>query len=223
MTVQRRFAVSFPVTTPFKFAPLLESAEIGIRPSSFAKDEVIFSRGDPNDSVFLIKSGSVKLTTTCKEGRQAVIALLDGGSFFGESCITLNLPLRLYSAIAITETRALKIPRNTMVRLLHSEDDASYMFIIYLLEGMARMQADLVSNLVNSSEQRLARLLLSLAAFRSRNDLDLAIDQQTLAEMIGTARQRVNLMMTRFRRLGFIGDTAGHKVHKSLRKIAPDD
>jgi CRP-like cAMP-binding protein len=215
--------VSSPDRKPFKFSSFLRDAGIDGKASSFAKHQVIFSKGGRNDTLFYIESGSVKLTASSNEGRDAIIGLLDGGNFFGESCMSLNLPVRLHSAIAITETRVLRISREVMVQLLRSEQEASYMFISYLLECIARTQADLASNLVNSSEQRLARLLLSLAHFRSQSNLQFVLSQQSLAEMIGTTRQRVNLLMRRFRNLGFIEDAAGQKVHKSMRSIAPEN
>ncbi len=215
--------MSSPLARPLKFASLLDGAGIDRKSSWYTKDQVIFSKGDRNDALFYIESGSVKLAAGSHQGKEAIIGLLDGGDFFGEGCIAAALPVRAYTAIALTDSCIHKIPRTAIVHVLRSEGELSFMFISYLLEGMARVQADLASNLVNSSEQRLARLLISLSTFRGRSNLEFSVSQQTLAEMIGTTRQRVNLLMGRFRRLGFIEDAAGMKVHRSMQKIAPED
>ncbi len=215
--------MSSPLARPLKFASLLDGAGIDKKSSWYTKDQVIFSKGDRNDALFYIESGSVKLTAGSHEGEEAIIGLVDGGGFFGEGCIAPALPVRAHTAIALSETCVQKIPRTAIVHVLRSEGELSFMFISYLLEGMARVQADLASNLVHSSEQRLARLLISLSSFRGRNNLEFAVSQQTLAEMIGTTRQRVNLLMGRFRQRGFIEDGAGMKIHRSMRKFAPED
>jgi CRP-like cAMP-binding protein len=206
---------------PFNINSLLAPASPERKVVSFGKKQVIFSQGDRNDSVFFIEKGTVKLTVTSKQGREAVLGLMNGGAVFGESCIASDLQFRPYNAIALTDTRTVKIRRSAVVRILRNDGESSYVFITYLLERMVRLQEDLVSNLLDASEKRLARTLLYLGQFRESNKLELprGVNQQTLAEMIGASRQRVNFLMKDFRKSVPLDDAAGAKVRRSQRKL----
>ena len=206
---------------PFNIDSLLAPASPERKVVSFGKKQVIFSQGDRNDSVFFIEKGTVKLTVTSKQGREAVLGLMNGGAVFGESCIASDLQFRPYNAIALTDTRTVKIRRSAVVRILRNDGESSYVLITYLLERMVRLQEDLVSNLLDASEKRLARTLLFLGQFRENSKLELprGVNQQTLAEMIGTSRQRVNFLMKHFRKSIPLHDGVGAKLRRSQRKL----
>ena len=189
--------------------------------------KVIFAQGDPSDAVFYIQRGRVKLTVLSTRGKEATIALLRTGDFIGESCITSDQPLRMSSAIAITDSCALKTAKVTMLSILHREHAFSDLFVSYLVTRNNQIQEDLVDQLFNSAEKRLARILLLLVNFgkESRSETVLPrISQEILAEMVGTTRARVNFFMNRFRQLGLIDyNKSGVKVHSSLLDIVLHD
>jgi CRP/FNR family cyclic AMP-dependent transcriptional regulator len=186
------------------------------------KNKVIFAQGDPSDAVFYIQSGRARLTVLSTRGKEATIALLGDGDFIGEACITTDQPRRVASATAITDCRILRIEKTAMLDVLHREHAFSDLFVAYLVGRYSQTQADLVDQLFNSAEKRLARTLLLLARFgkegRSENVIP-KISQETLAEMVGTTRARVNFFMNRFRQLGLIDYNGGLEVHSSLLDV----
>ena len=190
------------------------------------KNEGIFSQGEPGDTVFYIHKGKVKLTVVSPAGKEATIAILGAGNFVGEECITSDQPMRPCSSKALTPCTMLRIRRQEMVRTLTEQPAMSRVFIKYLLSRNTRIQADLVDQLFNSSEKRLARTLLLLSQ-TGRQDMPLAplpkISQATLADMVGTTRSRVSFFMNRFRKLGFIEYNGRIKVNKSLLNVVLHD
>ena len=179
----------------------------------------IFSQGERADAVFYIQEGRVRLSVFSKQGKEATIGLLGPGEFLGEGCIASDQPVRMANATAITDCSILRIARREMLRTLHEERQFSDLFVAYVVEHHNRTQADLVDQLFNSSEKRLARALLILARFgkepRSESVIP-NVSQETLAEMIGTTRSRVNFFMNKFRNLGLIDYNGGLQVHSSL-------
>jgi CRP/FNR family cyclic AMP-dependent transcriptional regulator len=188
--------------------------------------DAIFSQGQPANAVFYIESGKVKLTVVSKVGKEAVVAILHEGSFFGEGCLA-GQPLRMSTATAMQRSTIVQVTKQAMVELLHQEPKFAEGFVTYLLQRNIRMEADLVDQLFNSSEKRLARLLLLLANFGKESKpipLVAKISQETLAEMIGTTRSRVSFFMNRFRKLGFIDyNGGGMHVHSSLVSVVLHD
>jgi CRP-like cAMP-binding protein len=204
----------------------LAQAGLGRRIVRLKPKEAFYSQGDPADCVFYIQSGRAKLTVISKEGKEATIALLTEGNFVGEDSMAGTPGLRMATATAITPCSALKIERAEMVRVMHEEHAFSDMFLKFLLERSMRTQADLVDQLFNSSEKRLARILLLMADFGQPGEpesLIPKISQETLAEMIGTTRSRVSFFMNRFRKMGFIDYNGGIKIHKSLLNVVLHD
>lgn len=194
---------------------------------SFTKKQTIFLQGDAADSVFYIHKGKVQLTVTSKTGKEAVIGLLKEGAFLGENCLT-GEPLRLCSASALTDCSLMRIEKNVMIKALHEEPALSEIFVAYLLARNMQYQTNLVDQLFNSSEKRLARTLLMLAHFGKEGSPETVapkISQETLAEMVGTTRSRVNFFMNKFRKMGFIDYDRGGKmqVHSSLLNVVPHD
>jgi CRP-like cAMP-binding protein len=194
---------------------------------AFAKKQTIFVQGDPSDAVFYIQKGKVKLTVVSQIGKEATIGILNEGDFFGEGCLT-GQPLRLCSATAMSDCSVMKIDKRSMTEVLHREHAFSDMFVAYLLTRNIRYEEDLVDQLFNSSEKRLARVLLLLAHFGKDGKQETLIpkmSQEILAEMIGTTRSRVSFFMNRFRKLGFIDYHAGDElqVHSSLLNIVLHD
>jgi CRP/FNR family transcriptional regulator, cyclic AMP receptor protein len=190
-----------------------------------AKD-VFFSQGSPADSIFYLQKGRAKVTVVSKAGKEATIALLTAGDFVGEESIASRPGLRLASASAVTACIALKIERKEMIRVLHEEHSFSDMFVAFLLARSLRTQADLVDQLFNSSEKRLARILLLMAEFGQPGEQETLIPpitQETLADMIGTTRSRVSFFMNRFRKNGFIEYDGRIRVNKSLLKVVLHD
>jgi CRP-like cAMP-binding protein len=181
--------------------------------------ETFFSQGDPADSVFYLQTGRAKVTVVSTAGKEATIALVSSGEFVGEAALAAVPGLRLSTATAITACTALRITRGEMIHVMHEEHSLSDIFLKFLLERSMRVQADLVDQLFNSSEKRLARILLLMAEFGKPGDPEQyipKISQETLAEMVGTTRSRVSFFMNRFRKLGFIEYNGRIKVHKSL-------
>jgi CRP/FNR family cyclic AMP-dependent transcriptional regulator len=191
----------------------------------FRKGQTLFAQGDPADSVFYVQEGKVKVTVLSEQGKEAVIAILDAGNFCGEGCIG-GQTLRMASVVAMTGCAATRMEKATVIRLIHEDENFSKLFTAHLLARSIRVEADLVDLLFNSSEKRLARLLLILANFgkEGRPEPIIApITQETLAEMIGTTRSRVSFFMNKFRQMGFI-DYNGHiEVHSSLLNVVLHD
>lgn len=189
------------------------------------KKQILFSQGDVADSVFYIQAGRVKLSVVSQRGKEAVIALMDAGSFFGEGCLAGKL-VRLTSATAVDDSTIVRIDKQVMMHVLENEPTFSSMFLEYILARNLRIQEDLVDQLFNSSEKRLARVLLLLAHFGKEGKPEPVIakvSQETLAEMIGTTRSRVNFFMNKFRKLGFLEYNGGLHVHSSLLNVVLHD
>ena len=190
------------------------------------KKQTVFSQGDPANAVFYIQSGKVRLSIISSAGKEATIALLSAEDFLGEECIATSQPRRMATASAITEVSLLRIERQEMVRALHEQHAISDIFVSYLLSRNVRIQEDLVDQLFNSSEKRLARALLLLAQFGKEGASETVIpkiSQEVLAEMVGTTRARVNFFMNRFRKLGFIEYNGKLLVHRSLLSVVLHD
>jgi CRP-like cAMP-binding protein len=190
------------------------------------KRQTVFAQGDAADAVFYVQKGRIKLTVVSTRGKEATIALLGAGNFLGEECIAAIQPQRMATATAITPVTLLRIERTEMARVLHEEKLFSEVFVSYLLSRNTRMQEDLVDQLFNSSEKRLARALLLLAQFGKEGTPETVIpkmSQETLAEMIGTTRSRVSFFMNRFRKLGFIEYNGQLSVHSSLLNVILHD
>ena len=208
---------------PFNAQTFLESAGLAKASVQYARGATIFTQGDPCDHVMYIQSGTVKLSVLSATGREAVIAMLGAGDFFGEGCLA-GQPIRMGSATAAARSTILLIAKPQMVRLLHQQHAMSDRFIAHLLARTIRIEQDLVDQLFNSSEKRLARALLLLAHYGRRDTpirLAPKISQETLAQMIGTTRSRVNFFLNKFKRLGFIDYDGRHplKVNGSLLSI----
>jgi CRP/FNR family transcriptional regulator, cyclic AMP receptor protein len=218
------------MATPQKIAfdapAFLAEAGLGRRIIQLKPKQAFFSQGGPADSLFYLQSGRAKLSVFSENGKEATITLFAVGDFVGEEALATVGGLRLTTATAITACTALKIEREEMVRVMHEEHSFSDLFVKFLLARSMRTQADLVDQLFNSSEKRLARILLLLAQFGKPGEpesLIPEITQETLAEMIGTTRSRVSFFMNRFRKLGFIEYNGRIRVHKSLLNVVLHD
>jgi CRP-like cAMP-binding protein len=212
---------------PFDLKVFLTKADGGRTISKYRTNQIVFSQGDPADSVFYIHDGKVKVSIASEQGKEAVIAVLGRNEFCGEGCLT-GQPRRVATATAITECIVMRLDKATIIRVLHDEPAFSEMFVSHLLARTIRVEADLVDQLFNSSEKRLARALLLLANFgkEGRPETIIAkVSQETLAEMIGTTRARVNYFMNKFRQLGFIdyNRTGNMEVHSSLLNVVLHD
>jgi CRP-like cAMP-binding protein len=206
----------------FDPAVFLAHAGLGRRIVELKVGDNFFSQGDPEDSVFYLRHGRARLTVVSHSGKEATITLLAAGDFVGEGALAAVPGLRLCTATAINDCIALKITRDEMIRVMHQEHEFSDLFMKFLLARSMRTQADLVDQLFNSSEKRLARILLLMAEFGKPGEPDTfipPITQETLAEMIGTTRSRVSFFMNRFRKLGFISYNGRIQVHKSLLNV----
>jgi CRP/FNR family transcriptional regulator, cyclic AMP receptor protein len=196
--------------------------------AEYPKNHMVFSQGDPANAVFYIQKGKIKLTVVSNNGKEAVIALLAIGDFLGEGCLKAQ-PFRMATATAMSDCSILRIEKAAMIRVLHDEPAFSEIFVSYLLSRTIRIEEDLVDQLFNSSEKRLARVLLLLAHFGKDEKPEpvlAKISQETLAEMIGTTRSRVSFFMNKFRKMGFIeynGGLDGLRVHSSLLNIVLHD
>jgi CRP/FNR family cyclic AMP-dependent transcriptional regulator len=193
----------------------------------YGNGQVVFSQGDPADAVFYIQKGKVKVTVVSEQGKEAVVALLGDDDFFGEACLA-GQATRIATVAAMVESSIARIEKAAIVRLIQTEPAFSEMFIAHLLDRTIRVEADLVDQLFNSSEKRLARLLLLLANFGKEGKpepiiANYKISQETLAEMIGTTRSRVSFFMNKFRQLGFIDYNGGIAVHSSLLNVVLHD
>ena len=191
----------------------------------YRNKQVVFSQGEAADAVFYIERGKVKLTAVSTRGKEAVIGVLERGSFFGEGCLAAQ-PLRMSTASAIQPSSIIRVGRSTMVRVLHQEPEFAELFTAYLLSRNVRIEEDLVDQLFNSSEKRLARILLLLAHFGKESRPETVIPKmsdETLAAMVGTTRSRVSYFMNRFRKLGFIHYNGGLQVHSALLTVVLRD
>jgi CRP/FNR family transcriptional regulator, cyclic AMP receptor protein len=208
--------------TTFDAAAFLAQAGLGRRIVLVKPGQAFFTQGDPADSIFYLQRGRAKLTVVSLKGKEATITLLSGGDFVGEESLASVPGLRLATATAVSASAALKIGRNEMIRVMHEEHGLSDTFLAFLLGRSMRVQADLVDQLFNSSEKRLARILLLMAEFGKPGEEKTfipPITQEALADMIGTTRSRVSFFMNRFRKLGFIDYNGRIQVHKSLLNV----
>ena len=189
------------------------------------KPQLIFSQGDAADAVFYVQTGQVKLTVLSEQGKEAIIAMLDPGSFFGEGCLAGH-QVCMATATAVKYSSVVRIDKQTMIRALHDDPSFSELFLAFLLSRNIRIQADLVDQLFNSSEKRLARVLLLMAHLGKEGKTEAIIpkiSQEQLAEMVGTTRSRVSFFMNKFRKLGFLEYNGGVHVHSSLLSVVLHD
>ena len=206
----------------FNAKAFLAKAGVGKKIVSLKKNETAYVQGDPADVIYFVQTGRLRVTVTSTNGKEATITLVGQGEFVGENSMTSAHPLHLATATAMVDTNLLKIGKAEMLRVLHDEPKLSEMFMQFLLSRNARIQADLVDQLFNSSEKRLARILLLLAQFGKESKPETVvpkISQEVLAEMIGTTRSRVSFFMNRFRKLGFIEYNGEIRVHNTLLNI----
>ena len=217
MALKRR-----PPFDPKSFLAMVgEGRSIG----EYRKDEIVFSQGDPADAVFYIQSGKVKVTVVSEQGKEAVVAMLGTNDFFGEGCLA-GQAQRIATVATMTDSVIVRLEKAAIVHVIHQEPAFSGMFIAHLLARAIRVEADLVDQLFNSSEKRLARLLLLLANFGKEEKPEpilAKISQETLADMIGTTRSRVSFFMNKFRKLGFIDYNGSIEVHSSLLNVVLHD
>jgi CRP/FNR family transcriptional regulator, cyclic AMP receptor protein len=217
-------AVRGPLS-PFDVRAFLDSAGISRRIVRYARASVVFAQGGPANSVFYIQQGGVKLSVLSRRGREAIVAMLAPGDFFGEGCLA-GQPLRMGSATALVPTTVLRIQKGAMMRTLYEQSALSDRFIAHMLARNIRIEEDLVDHLFNSSEKRLARTLLLLARYgddRMPPRVLPRIPQETLAEMVGTTRSRVNVFMNKFRKLGFIKYNGTLTVDSALLSVVLHD
>ena len=212
-------------STVFDPKAFLTSVGDGRSIAKSREGQVIFSQGDPADALFYVQRGKVKVTTLSSHGKEAVVAILGAGDFFGEGCLA-GQPLRISTVAAMADCSIARLDKAAVIRVLHEQPAFSELFMAYLLARNIRMEADLIDQLFNSSEKRLARLLLLLANFGKEGrpqPVVAKISQETLAEMIGTTRSRVSFFMNKFRRLGFIAYNGHLEVHSSLLSVVLHD
>ena len=211
------------LSAKLSFDPKILLTQIGDGKTTIncTRGQRIFAQGDPSEAIFYIQKGKVKLTVVSKPGREAVLAILGAGDFFGESCLA-GQPLWMKAATAMGDSTIIRVEKQAMIRLLRQEPAFSELFMTHLLSRNIRIEEDLVDQLFNSSEKRLARILLLLANFGKESKpepLIAKISQETLADMIGTTRSRVSFFMNKFRKLGFIEYNGGLHVHSSLLNV----
>jgi len=218
-------AMTAKVRPPFDAKLFLAKVGTGRTIAEYKKNHVIFTQSDPADAIFYIQKGKVKLTVVSNNGREAVVAILSMGDFLGEGCLA-GRPLCLATATAMSDCSIVRLEKAATVRVLHEQPAFTEIFLAYLLLRNIRIEEDLVDQLFNSSEKRLARMLLLLAHFGKEGKPEpviAKISQETLAEMIGTTRSRVSFFMNKFRKLGFIEYNGGLHVHSSLLNIVLHD
>ncbi len=207
---------------PVDWEAILTGAFRGKTIMEYGTNRNIFRQGQPADSLFYLRRGKVKLAVMSQQGKEAIVAILSAGEFFGEGCLA-GQPLRMATAVAMTDCTLDRIEKSLMARILHEQHDVSELFVKHLLSRNIRYEADLVDQLFNSSEKRLARILLLLAHFgkESRTETILPrVSQDSLAQMVGTTRSRVSHFMNKFRKLGFIDyDDSGLTVHSGLLNV----
>jgi CRP/FNR family transcriptional regulator, cyclic AMP receptor protein len=222
----KREALRKSVVLDFDSRAFLTRIESGKTTREYRNKQVIFAQGDPADSVFFIESGKVKLTVVSTRGKEAVIGVLERDSFFGEGCLA-GQPLRMATASTLQASSVVRVSKSTMIHWLHQEPEFAELFTAYLLSRNVRIEEDLVDQLFNSSEKRLARILLLLAHFGKESKPESVIpkvSQETLAAMVGTTRSRVSYFMNRFRKMGFIQYNAGGlEVHSALLTVVLRD
>ena len=210
---------------PFDPKAFLSKVNGGRAVSDYRKDQIVFRQGDPSDAVFYIQTGKVKKTVVSEQGKEAVVAILEVGDFFGEGCLA-GEALRLSTVSALTKSVIVRISKGDITRVIHEEPAFAELFIAHLLARNSRVEEDLVDQLFNSSEKRLARTLLLLANFgkEGRPEPIIAkVSQETLAEMIGTTRSRVSFFMNKFRKLGLIDYNGSIEIHSSLLNVVLRD
>ena len=208
-------------TPPFDAKTFLSKVNGGRTIANYRKDQIVYTQGDPGDSVFYVQAGKIKKVVVSEQGKEAVVALFGTGDFFGEGCLN-GETIRLATASAMTDCVVVRMPKETIVRMLHEEPAFSELFIAHLLHRNSRVEEDLVDQLFNSSEKRLARTLLILANFGKEGEPEpvlAKISQETLAEMVGTTRSRVSAFMNKFRKLGLINYNGHIEVHRSLLNV----
>jgi CRP/FNR family cyclic AMP-dependent transcriptional regulator len=208
-------------TAGFDGTAFLTKVSAGRSSSTYRKRQVIFAQGDPANAVFYIEKGQVTLTVVSDRGKSAIVAMLKAGDFFGEGCLA-GQALRMATASAMAETAVVRIDKQAMIGLLHDRSMFSERFMAHLLARNVRIEEDLVDQLFNSSEKRLARVLLLLARFGKEGDTEPVIpkvSQEVLAEMVGTTRPRISTFMNKFRKLGFIEYNGGLHIHSSLLNV----
>jgi len=211
--------------TPFDPKAFLAKVGPGKTITELDKRQIVFSQGDPADAVFYIQKGQIELRVLSEQGKEAILAIMGADQFFGEGCLA-GQPLRMMTATALTKCSLLRLEKSTMIRVLHDEPTFSERFISHLLKRNIRIEEDLVDQLFNPSEKRLARILLLLANFGKEGKpepVTAKISQETLAEMVGTTRSRVSFFMNKFRKLGFIEYNGGLHVHSSLLNVVLHD
>jgi CRP/FNR family cyclic AMP-dependent transcriptional regulator len=209
----------------FNAQDFLDSTGVARRVTEFKKKETIFSQGDPGKHVLYVQKGGVRLSVVNKSGKEAVVAILGPGDFFGEGCLA-GQPIRMGTATAVAPTTALVIEKIEMIRVLHKEHEFSDRFISFMLARNIRIEEDLVDQLFNSSEKRLARTLLLLSRYGKEDKPQRVlpkVSQEMLAEMVGTTRSRVNFFMNKFRKLGFIKYNGGLQINTSLLSVVLHD
>jgi CRP-like cAMP-binding protein len=214
-----------PTSAPFDVRGYLAAANVPRRTARFETGRVIFAQGAQASSVFYLQAGAVKLTVLSSSGKEAVVAMLGPGDFFGEGCLA-GQALRMGTATAVTPTTVLRIPKTEMTGMLHDHSEFSDRFIAHMLVRNIRIEEDLVDQLFNSSEKRLARTLLLLARYGKTDTTARKLpklSQETLAEMVGTTRSRVNFFMNKFRKLGFIEYNGGVTINSSLLSVVLHD
>jgi CRP/FNR family transcriptional regulator, cyclic AMP receptor protein len=215
-------------TTPlpqFDGRSFLSSVGMGRTSTTYQTKQVVYRQGDPADAVHYIQAGKVRLTVVSEQGKEGVIAMLGAGEFFGEGCIAMQ-PLRMASAATMVKSTIVRIEKAVMLRLLHDQPAMSEMFMAFLLSRNIQIEADLVDQLFNSSERRLARLLLLLANYGKEGKMESIIpriNQEVLAARVGTTRSRISFFLNKFRKLGFIEYNGGLKVHSSLLNVIVHD
>jgi CRP-like cAMP-binding protein len=210
---------------PADWDSLLAQVTYGKTVTETERKRHIFSQGDPADAVFFLRRGKVKLAVTSKQGKEAIVAILDPGDFFGEGCLA-GQPLRMATATAITDCTLVRIEKPAMSRMLHEQHHISELFVTHLLSRNIRYEEDLVDQLFNSSEKRLARILLLLSHFGKEGRAEIVvprINQESLAQMVGTTRSRVSHFMNKFKKLGFIDYNGGLTVNSGLLSIILHD
>jgi CRP-like cAMP-binding protein len=207
---------------PVNWEAILDGVFRGKTIMEYGTNRNIFRQGQSADSLFYVRRGKVKLTVTSPQGKEAIVAILGPGEFFGEGCLA-GQPMRMATAVAMTECTLDKLEKSLMARMLHEQHDVSELFVMHLLSRNIRYEADLVDRLFNSSEKRLARILLLLAHFGKESRAEMVVprvNQDTLAQMVGTTRSRVSHFMNKFRKLGFIDyDDNGLTIHSGLLSI----
>lgn len=212
-----RLPMQPPTSQPFSIDGFLAAVRAQKKIVHFRRKQTIFSQGERSDAMFYIEKGNVKLTVASRDGKEAIIGVFDGGTFFGESCIASDRPARFHTAIALTDVRVVKIDRKAIINTLRATSDAFYECISSLLRRNARVQQDFANNLLETGDKRLARALLSISRLKEGQSPPFSkITQQEWANMIGITRQRVNVLLRQFKESGFIDDAVGLRVNPSI-------